>query len=369
MSSDRPTKHMRLTFTGGGWVLVLTGLICLTLVTWAVAPALIRHANRPPGDGTNIESYGFDLSNLSVPRDLVVPAMIHRDMAPALMNPTASSADVAKDNRWETMQKANDPKYGKYLVPSDLVIGVIVNGEARAYPIQNMYVHEIVNDTLGGVPIAVTYHWPCDSVAVFDRRVAENILTFRVSGLVYNSNLLMFDEGSESLWSQLLAHAVSGPLADHHLQRINAQLQRWEDWSQLHPNTTVLNRELHLSQRYKKATPTSYLQHDELLFPVRPLPDTDVAPLKARSILFFDDSQQQIVRMPDLIEMAKRESPENSPSPTANIQFQSQLIRCVFDRAFQTVRIEIPPAESAVHYVQAYWFASHAFSESSKRSE
>src|SRR5688500_201283 len=91
-----------LTFTSGGYVLVLTALLSLLLIMWALAPAIMRSVNRPPGDGKNIESYGFDLSNLQVPREYIVPAMRHRDMAPSLDHPTSHSADAT--------QKVNDPK-------------------------------------------------------------------------------------------------------------------------------------------------------------------------------------------------------------------------------------------------------------------
>src|SRR5262245_58043846 len=167
------------------------------------------------------------------------------------------------------MQRRNDPKYGKYMVGSDIVIGVAINGEARAYPMHVIYVHQIINDTLGGVPIAITYEWLSDSVVVFDRRppgsgepasgartadtaVAHRSedgrpLEFHHAGLVYNSNLVMYDPnekrtsasdpvygaGGESLWSQLLGAAISGPAAARQarLTIVPCELATWADWS------------------------------------------------------------------------------------------------------------------------------------------
>src|SRR5262245_8924469 len=198
-----------------------------------MTPAVIRSFKHAPGDGKNIDSYGFDLSHLLVSRSEIAPATLHRDMVPVMGNPTASGPEPADPaltgveglrKRWEKMQRRNDPKYGKYLVPSDKVIGVEVNGEARAYPISVMYVHEIINDTLAGVPIAVTYNWLCDSISVFDRRLDDRTLMFGASGLVYNSNMLMYDRAlptpdgparpEESLWVQLDGRAIGGPAVD-----------------------------------------------------------------------------------------------------------------------------------------------------------
>jgi hypothetical protein len=358
-------KQRLITFGGGGWVLLLAGAITLGLLAWGLAPALLRTANRPPGDGKNIESYRFDLSNLLVDRSLVVPAMLHRDMAPPLTAPTATgpnqSLTTNDPERWKAMQRRSDPKYGKYLVSSDLVIGVEVGGEARAYPLSIMFVHEIINDTLGSVPIAVTYHWPCDSVVVFDRRVGERVIDLGVSGLVYNSNLLMYERtahdvaatagGGESLWSQLLAKAVSGPAAGRGeaLALIPAELVTWGDWSARKPQTSVVDRDLRLTDRYKDGEPPAHFQSDKLKFPVRPLPPADGPEAKTPVLAVAAGSARRVYPISYILHMASNGEWTDS--------LGSIELRFIADRTRGTVRIEPNDAVQAVH---AYWFAWHA---------
>ena len=103
----------------------------------------------------------------------------------------------------------------------------------RAYPLRVLVWHEVVNDTVSGLPILVTYNPLSEGIAVFDRRVAGRTLSFGVSGLLYQSNLLMYDRdgtrGAESLWSQLQARAVSGPAAGagQTLELVPFALARW----------------------------------------------------------------------------------------------------------------------------------------------
>jgi hypothetical protein len=371
-----------ITFTGGGWVLVLTALISLGLFTWALAPAILRTFNRPPGDGKNIESYGFDLSNLTVPRHLVAPAMLYRDMPPVISNPTSS--DIA------TMQRVNDPKYGKYLVPGDLVIGVEINGVARAYPIHVMYVHEIINDELGApgneTPIAVTYNWLCDSVRVYDRRVHDTTLIFRVSGLVYNSNLLMYDTldqpefrgditppdasgssasaYSESLWSQLLGRAISGPAVKRgaDLSTIPCELVRWDDWVKRKPHTTVLNRELGLAAHYKDAAPTAYFQSEALLFPVEPMPAAGTPLPKTRVLAVQAGDARRVYPIPLLLERAKETGSAGGENATRSWtdNLGGATITFTFDHKWQLPHVVINPPEAPLQVTNSYWFAWHA---------
>ena len=133
-----------LTFRSGGWLIALTLLVCATLITWALAPAILRLGKPLLGDGKTPESYGFDLANLQVPRHLIVPGMRHRDMVVPIDAPVILDTEEIALNTHD-------------LVNGDRVIGVVVNGEARAYPITVLNVHEIIHDTLGGRPIAVTW--------------------------------------------------------------------------------------------------------------------------------------------------------------------------------------------------------------------
>src|SRR5690606_25839457 len=132
-----------------------------------------------------------------------------------------------------------------YLDAGDRVVGLEINGGIRAYPLSMLAVHQVVNDELGGVPVLVSYCPWCDAVLVFDRRVGDQTLQFAVSGLLYSSNMLMYDRserrGQESLWCQLQGRAVSGPQgqARAQLAMLPAQLVDWKSWLELHPDTGV----------------------------------------------------------------------------------------------------------------------------------
>lgn len=380
-----------LTFASGGWVILLMTACCLGVAAWLVGPALFRHANRPAGDGKNIESYGFDLSNLALPRQYVVAATKYRDMVPVMWATSASKPDANEPadspKRWHSMQARNDPQYAKYLVPSDLVIGVEINGESRAYPQSVMNVHEVVNDTLGGVPIAVTYNVPCDSIVVFDRRAdggdsdgrgSESPLIFGHSGLVYDSNLLMYDRrsapdaaspaaagGGESLWCQLLGEAVSGPRKGEKLRMLPASRTTWAAWSKSHPQTSVLDRDLSMTKRYADAAPTQYFNSDKLWFPVERHPGADFAQAIAlKTPIMIVDVELEASgekasggRRAYVVEaIAKKAGAAGTWTDTIN----GVDVAFTVDEPSQTVIAASAKPASRLSVIHTFWFAWHA---------
>ena len=126
------------------------------------------------------------------------------------------------------------------LLDSDRVIGVVVNGAARAYPFPIMWQHEIVNDTLGGQPLLVSYCPLTGTGIAFDPRVDGQTKEFGVSGVLYRSNLMMFDRESESLWTQMLLGSQCGVERGKGLDRMRAIETTLGHWKRLHPNTTVV---------------------------------------------------------------------------------------------------------------------------------
>lgn len=270
-----------LTFRSGGWVILLAVLLSGVLFSWHVVTILGSRGSRAIGDGKNAETYGFELSGILIPRAELIGSGAVKDGIPALSNPAKISALEA--------DQINRDERGKYLVPRDRVIGVHVNGEACAYPVRILCWHEVVNDTLGGVPIAVTYNPLCDSVVVFERKLGDDAPEFGVSGLLHNSNLIFYDrrpEGvGESLWSQLGTQAIAGPLAGQSLRVLPSALTTWEDWRGLHPDTTVLERDPARKKRYKRNPYNSYYGSDLLRFPVKPPLPPGSPPNKSRIIV------------------------------------------------------------------------------------
>jgi hypothetical protein len=167
------------------------------------------------GGGNDPAAYGFDLANLAPEaRTTLVGSGNPRDFLTAYDMPATIPGTE--------MVRFNGERRSKYVVTADRVAGVVVNGAARAYPLAVLNGHEVVNDVLGGVPIAVTFSPLTDSVVVFDRRVGGEERLFRVSGLLWNSNLVMYDVPADparragavaSLWSQLGMRAIAGPAA------------------------------------------------------------------------------------------------------------------------------------------------------------
>jgi len=125
------------------------------------------------------------------------------------------------------------------LMESDPVIGVARDGRARAYPLRIVAAHEIVNDDLGG-PLIVTYCFLCASGMVAGRTVRGEPTTFGVSGLLWKRNLVMFDERTQTLWSQLAATAIRGPLTGTTLTQLPASMTTWGEWRRQNPETQVL---------------------------------------------------------------------------------------------------------------------------------
>lgn len=284
MSTTRPDRLF--TFRSGGWVLALAGLVTLVGTLWNLAPLMDKKRERPRGDGRTAASYGFDLTTTLVPKDKIVSCGMVTDALPPLTNP--KSVKLFELSGLETVGR------GKYLVPSDKVIGVVIDGAPRAYPLRVLVWHEVVNDTVNGVPIVVTYNPLSEGIAVFARRVAGQTLTFGVSGLLYQSNLLMYDRAakreSQSLWSQLQARAVSGPAAEaaQTLDLLPFALARWEDWQAAWPETTVLAPVDGDGKKYGQDVYGSYFNSEALRFPVDPLPPA--GPLGRKTRVFVRGS-------------------------------------------------------------------------------
>lgn len=159
----------------------------------------------------------------------------------------------------------------RYLRDGNIVFGVVVNGEARAYPKRVLAWHEMAIDTLGGVEITVVYCTLCGTVIPYDSMVGGRRRGFGTSGLLYRSNKLMFDEETMSLWSTLEGKPVVGPLVDTGLQMTShpAVTTTWGEWRAEHPDTTVLSLETGYKRDYSEgAAYRDYFSNDRLYFQV-----------------------------------------------------------------------------------------------------
>jgi len=187
-----------------------------------------------------------------VPLDEIVSGGPPQDGIPSIDNPKFVSVSEAD----------------KFLQDADQVVGLNVNGDIRAYPLQILVWHEIVNDNVGGTPVAVTYCPLCFTNQVFNRTVDGQTVEFGTSGKLYNSNLVMYDRNSNSLWSQALGQAIVGKHAGLKLDRIPFDVAFWREWKQLYPDTNVLSRDTGSSRPYGADPYRSYYSNNDLFFPV-----------------------------------------------------------------------------------------------------
>ena len=193
-------------------------------------------------------------SNNIVPLDQIVSGGPPADGIPSIDNPKFISVQEAVDN--------------KYLEDSDLVLGLNINGDIRAYPLQILVWHEIVNDKVGGVPVAVTYCPLCFTNQVFNRTIDGQVLEFGTSGKLYNSNLVIYDRASKSLWSQAMAEGIVGNYAGIKLERIPFDVAYWKDWKQLYPDSKILSRDTGSDRPYGADPYGDYYTNGDVLFPI-----------------------------------------------------------------------------------------------------
>lgn len=168
----------------------------------------------------------IELSELSV--------NVPRDAIPALDQPAFVDQKEASD----------------WLAPREPVVVLTVGKEARAYPLQILIWHEIVNDKFGDLPVAVTFCPLCYSAVAFDRRMNGEVLSFGVSGMLRLSDLVMFDRASQSLWQQLSGEAIVGDYAGEVLRKLPAQILSFAQFRRSYPDALVLGRDTGHSRRY-----------------------------------------------------------------------------------------------------------------------
>jgi len=130
------------------------------------------------------------------------------------------------------------------------VLALQVGDESRAYPVQVLIWHEIVNDTIDGIPVTVTYCPLCNSAVAYDRRLDDRVLEFGTSGMLHNSALVMYDRQTESLWSHFTGQAVIGHLTGAQLDVFPMATVSWADWRDANPDGLVLSRDTGYDRDY-----------------------------------------------------------------------------------------------------------------------
>jgi thiol-disulfide isomerase/thioredoxin len=178
----------------------------------------------------------------SVPYSDILSGGPPKDGIPAIDNPKSISVEEA--DAW--------------LEPQEPVILVQVEGDARAYPVQILMWHEIVNDTIGGVPVAVTFCPLCNTGIAFERTFDGQVLDFGTTGRLRFSNLVLYDRQTETWWQQATGEGIAGEYTGRRLMFVPASLISWADFKAAHPDGKVLSRDTGYARDYGQNPYTGY---------------------------------------------------------------------------------------------------------------
>lgn len=253
------------------WLVGLLVLFCAAVLVWRIPP-LMRAIEERKNLGPNaILSNGFKLTP-----ELQSDPTLTRFGSPEEVIP------IDDPPIWdtETVDELGENFRTRFLISTSEVVGVVIDGKARAYPLRVLQWHEVVNDVLEGMPICVVYHPLSETTTVFRRSTSDNSepLLFGSSGLVVDCCMLIHERlgpGSrlrESLWSPTDGRVISGDRSGEWLELIPFQLTSWKQWRQTHPETDVLGM-LESHRRYYKKEPYSpYRLVDRPRYPHDPPP-------------------------------------------------------------------------------------------------
>jgi hypothetical protein len=197
------------------------------------------------------KAYGFTITQPLVDRAKVIAGGPGRDGIHAVDAPTFAGPEAADA-----------------IAPETPVLGVSIGGDARSYPIPILEYHQVVNDTVGGVPIAVSYDPLTGAALAWKRSVGGRTLRFGVSGLVYNSGFLLYDRETESLWSQFDGRAIAGALAGKTLEPVPLRQEDFASWLAREAKTKILIPPEPNHYDYNQSAYATYVEKDGAAFPV-----------------------------------------------------------------------------------------------------
>jgi hypothetical protein len=228
--------------------------------------------NSSPPTGAERE-FTTDFSISAVPFDEILSGGPSRDGIPPIDNPKFIPVEEA--DQW--------------LDPREPVILVSIDQAVKAYPIQILMWHEIVNDTLGGTPIVVSFCPLCNTAIVFERTIEGEVLDFGTTGRLRFSNLIMYDRQTESWWQQATGEGIVGTLTGNKLSLLPGAMIAWEDFKNAHPDGLVLSRETGHNRSYGTNPYAGYDDVDNIPFLYRgPETPGELSPVDRILALDFD---------------------------------------------------------------------------------
>jgi hypothetical protein len=224
----------------------------LFLLAGALLLSTLTFAQRSYDVDILAETFGFDDSTKkTVPLDKLMQGCPARDCIPSIDNPKYVTADQAN-----------------HVDDEDLVITLAYEGEYFAFPTKILDHHEIVNDTFAGIPLAITWCPLCGSAVGIERSLSGSVTEFGVSGVLYNSDLVLYDRTTETLWDQIEAKGIVGPLTGEHLTMVPVSMSKWARWKAKHPETRVLTTDTGFDKDYTADRYAEYRESTRLFMPV-----------------------------------------------------------------------------------------------------
>lgn len=197
------------------------------------------------------EDSDADTVKHTVDFDDILSGGVGRDGIPAIDSP-----------RFVSIQDAD------FLKPDDVGSLFMTENTARFYPFRILNWHEIVNDTVEGEAIMITYCPLCDSAAVYSRDIAAGSSTFGVSGFLYQSNLVMYDRKTESLWNQITGKAMIGELTEEELTLLPSNVVKFSTVQEYYPKAEILSTKTGYLRDYSRNPYRGYADDEEIMFPV-----------------------------------------------------------------------------------------------------
>ncbi len=282
--------------------------------------------------GSNSFFDQFDMSDVRVPLNEIHRGGPPKDGIPALTDPDVVPVDEVD-----------------FLENDDRVLGVSFEGEARAYPIRLLNWHEAVNDRLGDTYFTAIYCPLCDSASVFDRRIDGEVFEFGISGLLYNSNVLMYDRTHDALWSQIAFKAISGPHAGRPLEHLPWKLSTFDQWRAEHPGSTVATFKTGYRRNYERNPYEAYFQGEGLMFPAKG-GDDDRLPEKEPVVGVQADG---FARAYSVAQVAA--------APDGRVVDETPAGRIVLEASSDGGSIRVVEKPEGVHTVHTFWFAWASF--------
>jgi len=254
-------------------------------------------------------------------------------------------------SRRDCIPSIDNPKYvaaatAEFLADDDVVIALSWEGEHRAYPARILDHHEIVNDTIAGTALAITWCPLCGSAVGVHREIDGQVTEFGVSGLLYNSDLVFYDRATNTLWDQVVAEGIVGPLTGRKLELFPVTMTTWGRWRKEHPDTLVLSTDTGFNYDYSVVAYARYRNSSSLMFPVLQTDDR----VRPKTVIFGFDLGDATVAFTEALLLEQK-------SVSWELD-DNELVVTMGDDGF--VVLETADGESHAP-IRLFWFAWYTF--------